>query len=95
MDLKSWSQPDLVNYLEFLIHDYRDMDAFWFINIEQAHGLAKACRINEQVWGKVSGLAACDLKQRLGRRPPHRLRGGHTPVSLVHTGGLPVLGGRG
>jgi hypothetical protein len=66
MDFKTWSQPRLAKYLEFLLHDYRVMDAFWFINIEAAHGLDEACRINEQVWGKVSGLAARDLKKRFG-----------------------------
>jgi uncharacterized protein DUF6125 len=65
-DFDKWSKEDLVNYLEFLLHDYRVMDAFWFINIEKSHGLGEACRINELVWGKVASLAARDLKKRFG-----------------------------
>ena len=55
-----------MNYLEFLIHNYRVMDAFWFINIENTHGAAEANRFNELVWGKVSQLGARDLKKRFG-----------------------------
>jgi len=61
-----WSREDLQSYLEFLMHNYRVMDAFWFINIENRHGHQEACRINELVWGKVAQLAARDLKKRFG-----------------------------
>ncbi len=66
MDFKEWSREDLQTYLEFLMHNYRVMDAFWFINIENRHGHQEACRINELVWGKVAQLAARDLKKRFG-----------------------------
>lgn len=62
-----WSGLDraqMEEYLNFLMHNYRVMDAFWFLNIEQRHGHAEACKINELVWGKVSGLATRDLKAR-------------------------------
>ena len=64
MDFAKWTKEDLVRYLEFLIHNYRVMDAFWFLNIEDAHDLNEACRINELVWGKVAQLGARDLKKR-------------------------------
>lgn len=64
MDFHSWTQEETVRYLEFLLHNYRVMDAFWFLNIEKEHGLEEACRFNEQVWGKVSILAARDLKKK-------------------------------
>jgi len=63
-DFNCWGKKDLVDYLEFILQSYRVMDAFWFINIERDHNLEEACRINEQVWGKVSSLAARDLKKR-------------------------------
>ena len=61
---EDWPKEDILKYLGFLIHNYRVMDAFWFINIENRHGHAEACKINEMVWGKVANLAARDLKER-------------------------------
>lgn len=61
-----WPKEDLVNYLEFLMHSYRVMDAFWFINLENRHGHEEACKINELVWSKTAELAARDLKRRFG-----------------------------
>ena len=64
VDFHSWKKDDLAEYTTFLLHNYRVMDAFWFINIERDHGLEEACRINEAVWGRVGRLAAKDLKER-------------------------------
>jgi hypothetical protein len=61
---KSWTKEDILKYLQFLMHNYRVIDAFWFINIENRHGLEEACKINELVWGKVGDLAARDLKNQ-------------------------------
>ena len=66
MDFDKWPKEDLVQYLEFLIHNYRVMDAFWFFNIENTYDMAEACRINELVWGRVAQLGARDLKKRYG-----------------------------
>jgi hypothetical protein len=61
---KSWPHDELAEFTEFLIHNYRVMDAFWFINLERDYGMEEACRLNELVWGKVGSLAARDLKKR-------------------------------
>jgi len=63
-DFQGWDKADLVNYVEFLMHSYRVVDAFWFINVENRHGHQEACKINELVWGKSAELAARDLKRR-------------------------------
>ncbi len=70
MNFHELSKEDLVNYLEFLLHNYRVMDAFWFLNIENRHSLDEACKINELVWGKVGSLAARDIKKRFGPFEP-------------------------
>ena len=44
-EFAKWDKEELVRYLGFLLHSYRVMDAFWFINIENDHGMDEACRV--------------------------------------------------
>jgi hypothetical protein len=67
MDLKvfeNMDSGDLKKYIEFLLWHYRVMDAFWFIYVGERFDQPTAERINEQVWGRVSGMAAKDLMAR-------------------------------
>lgn len=65
-DWQDFSPDQLKDYLNFLLHNYRVMDAFWFLNIEERHGHAEACKVNELVWGRVARLATRDLVKRFG-----------------------------
>jgi hypothetical protein len=71
MDMKTFDKMDaseLKSYIDFLLWHYRVMDAFWFLYVGERFDQPTAERINEQVWGRVAGMAAKNLIQRFNIR---------------------------
>ena len=61
---KKMDANGLRKYIEFLLHHYRVMDAFWFIYVAERFDQETAERINEKVWARVSGMAAKALIEK-------------------------------
>jgi len=55
---------ELREYTDFLFWHYRVMDSFWYIFVEQEHGIDEANRLNEKVWRRIAGMAAKDIVKR-------------------------------
>ncbi len=51
-------------YLDFLLRQYRLVDAYWFLAVEDNFGTDAAVRMNEDVWGRMGGLAAKEIRDR-------------------------------
>lgn len=60
-----WLQgQELREYTDFLFWHYRVMDSFWYVFVEQEHGIDEANRLNEKVWRRIAGMAAKDIVKR-------------------------------
>ncbi len=64
MDMKAlehMGEGELRKYIEFLLGNYRVMDAFWFLYVAEQYGQPAAERVNERVWHRLGSLAARDI----------------------------------
>ncbi len=64
MNFSDMTRQDLEAYTHFLLRQYRLVDAFWYLFLEEEQGGDAANHFNERVWTRVAGLAARDIVKR-------------------------------
>jgi len=64
IDFDKMDREELRKYLDFLMRNYRLVDAFWYIYLEEEHGSETANRFNERVWERIGELSARDILKR-------------------------------
>ena len=64
MEFSKMDDKQAREYLDFLLRQYRLVDAFWFLAVEDTFGTEAAVKLNERIWGRMGGLAAREIKER-------------------------------
>jgi hypothetical protein len=62
MEFSSMGEKELRRYLDFLLGQYRLVDAFWFLAVEETFGTEAAVKLNEEVWIRIAPLAAREIR---------------------------------
>ena len=64
MKYSEMGDSEVREYLDFLLRQYRLTDAYWFLGVEDTFGTEAAVKLNEDIWGRMGGLAAKEIKER-------------------------------
>lgn len=64
MDFSQWSRKEVQNYVEFLLNQYRRIDGFWFLGVENKFSYQSAIELNDQVWDRMSKLITKEIKEK-------------------------------
>jgi hypothetical protein len=64
MKFSEMGDKEVREYLDFLLRQYRLTDAFWFLAVEDTFGTEAAVKLNEDIWPRMGGLAAKEIKDR-------------------------------
>ncbi len=58
------SRRELLEYVDFMLRQYRLVDGLWFLGVEDRFGLDGAVEINEKVWDEMASRSAREIKSR-------------------------------
>jgi hypothetical protein len=64
MNFSEIKDTDPHEYLDFLLRQYRLVDAYWFLAVEDTFGTEAAIKLNEGIWTRMGTVAAQEIKAR-------------------------------
>jgi len=62
-ELAQLPKESIVQLLEILRKDQRSIDGFWFLKVEESHGLERAVAMDASIWGKMGRINAKRLQR--------------------------------
>ena len=68
MEIAQLSKKELLDYVKFLMNQYRRIDGFWFLEVENEFGYDSAIELNGEVWNRMGKLTAREIKERFSIR---------------------------
>lgn len=57
-------EKEIEEFSDYLLRQYRLVDAYWFLSVEKKYGLNAAVELNEIVWETLSAKTAREIKRR-------------------------------
>jgi hypothetical protein len=63
-DFSTMSRRDLEEYMNFMLRQYRLVDALWFLAVEDIFGLDAAVKLNEGIWEDMASRSAKEITRR-------------------------------
>ena len=57
-------KEELQKYIEFILNQFKRVDGFWFLGVENKFNYKAAIELNEEVWDKMARLVTREIKER-------------------------------
>ena len=64
MKMAQFNSEELQPYFEFMLNQFRKMDGFWFLGVENSYSYDAAIKLNEKVWHRMGKIMTREIKER-------------------------------
>jgi hypothetical protein len=64
MKFAATDDSDCPGYVDFLLRQYRLVDAYWFLAVEDTFGTDAAVSLNQDIWTRMGSVAAKEIEER-------------------------------
>ena len=64
MKTAQFNNEELQQYVKFMLNQFRRIDGFWFLGVENTCSYDAAIKMNEEVWHKMGKIMTREIKER-------------------------------